>query len=122
MLRIVALAAAVLIGAAVFAFAGESEKKECGNSTYEIVECQKAELTGLDKRLNAAYQRALKEAESDKQRRQLRKAQRLWVQFRDANCEYYELGEGTIARIYGGECMLSLTRMRAEELERAVQP
>jgi uncharacterized protein YecT (DUF1311 family) len=75
----------------------------------------------LDKRLNAAYQRALKEAQSDKQREQLRKAQRLWIQFRDAECEYYELGEGTIARIYGGECMLNLTRARAEELERAVE-
>ena len=79
------------------------------------------ELAQLDKRLNAAYQRALKEAQSDKQRDQLRKAQRLWIQYRDANCEYYELYEGTIARIYGGVCMLDLTRTRAEELERAIE-
>jgi uncharacterized protein YecT (DUF1311 family) len=30
---------------------------------------------------------------------------------------YYELGEGTIARIDGGQCMLDLTRTRAKELE-----
>lgn len=119
--RIAAIATAALTGAAVSAFADDAEKKECGSSTYEIVECQKAELAQLDKRLNVAYQRALKEAQSDKQRDQLRKAQRLWIQYRDANCEYYELYEGTIARIYGGVCMLDLTRTRAEELERAIE-
>jgi uncharacterized protein YecT (DUF1311 family) len=120
-LQIAAIATAALLGAAVSASADEAEKK-CDGSTYEIVECQKAELAQLDKRLNAAYQRALKEAQSDKQREQLRRAQRLWLQYRDANCEYYELGEGTIARIHGGVCMLDLTRTRADELERAVEP
>jgi uncharacterized protein YecT (DUF1311 family) len=119
--RITAIAAAALVGAAVSAFADDAEKS-CDGSTYEIVECQKGKLAVLDKRLNAAYQQALKQAVSDKQREQLRKAQRLWVQYRDANCEYYELGEGTIARIYGGVCMLDLTRTRAEELEQAVRP
>jgi uncharacterized protein YecT (DUF1311 family) len=121
MKRIAIFATAALLGAAVSASADEPEKKDCGQSTYEIVQCQKAELALLDKRLNAAYRRALKDAQSDKQREQLRKAQRLWLQFRDANCDYYELGEGTIARIYGGQCMLDLTRARAAELERAVE-
>jgi len=118
--RIAALATAALVGAAVSAFA--QEEKSCDGSTYEIVECQKGKLAALDKRLNDAYREALRQAVSDKQREQLRKAQRLWVQYRDANCQYYELGEGTIARIYGGVCMLDLTRTRAEELEQAVRP
>ena len=40
---------------------------------------------------------------SRKQREQLRVAQRLWIQYRDANCLYYDLGEGTIARIDAGD-------------------
>jgi uncharacterized protein YecT (DUF1311 family) len=118
-LRIALTAAAALIGAAVSVSAEEQAEpnKGCNGSTYEIVECQKAKLAVLDTRLNAAYQQALRDAQSPKQRDQLRAAQRLWVQYRDANCEYYELGEGTIARIEGGVCMLDLTRTRAQELE-----
>ena len=119
--RIAAIATAALTGAAVSAFADDAEKKECGSSTYEIVECQKAELAQLDKRLNVAYQRALKEAQSDKQRDQLRKAQRLWIQYRDSNCLYYSMGEGTIARVNAGECLRSMTEARARELEKLVQ-
>jgi uncharacterized protein YecT (DUF1311 family) len=53
----------------------------------------------------------------EKQREQLRSAQRLWIQYRDANCLYYGLGEGTIARIDAGECVRNMTKARAEELE-----
>jgi uncharacterized protein YecT (DUF1311 family) len=63
-----------------------------------------------------AYQQALKGAER-KQSEQLRAAQRLWIQYRDANCLYYGLGQGTIARLDAGECMRSMTQARAQELE-----
>jgi uncharacterized protein YecT (DUF1311 family) len=63
-----------------------------------------------------AYQQALKDAEG-KQREQLRAAQRLWIKYRDANCLYYDLGEGTIARIEAGYCMNELTQARAVDFE-----
>ena len=109
-----------LIGTAAFAFADEQAESEphCDGSTYEIVECLKAQTAQWDRRLNAAYQKALGLAEP-KQREQLRKAQRLWLQFRDANCLYYDLGEGTIARIETGYCSKELTKARALELEQA---
>jgi len=110
------LAAAALLGAAAFAFADNEPEKGCDGSTYEIVECLKAQTAQWDKRLNAAYKQALEDAQP-KQRGQLRAAQRLWVQFRDANCLFYDLGEGTIARIEAGYCMEELTRTRALELE-----
>lgn len=102
-----------------FAFAGGQGDTEqaCDGSTYEIVECLKGKIAQWDKRLNIAYQQALKDAVSPKQAEQLRKAQRLWVQYRDASCEYYALGEGTIARIETGYCSLELTQARAKELE-----
>ncbi|KAA0073716.1 DUF1311 domain-containing protein [Tardiphaga sp. P9-11] len=82
-----------------------------------MVECLKAKTAQWDKRLNVAYQQALKDATSDKQRGQLRDAQRLWIQYRDANCLYFGLGEGTIARLEAGECMRRTTEARARELE-----
>ncbi len=116
--RIVVVAAAALIGAAAFAFAEELADTEphCDGSTYEIVECLKAQTAQWDKRLNAAYQKALKDAEG-KQLEQLRVAQRLWVQYRDANCLYYGLSQGTISGIEAGYCMKDLTKTRALELE-----
>jgi uncharacterized protein YecT (DUF1311 family) len=117
-LRIATISAAALIGAAAFAYAGDQgdPDKGCDGSTYEMVECLKAKTAQCDKRMTIAYQQALKDAQP-KQREQLRVAQRLWIQYRDANCLYYGLGEGTIARIEAGECMRSMTEARAKELE-----
>jgi uncharacterized protein YecT (DUF1311 family) len=91
-------------------------EKFCDGSTFEMVECLKGKTAQWDKRMTIAYQQALKDA-SSAQRDQLRAAQRLWIQYRDANCLYYGMGEGTIARIDAGECMRSMTETRARELE-----
>jgi uncharacterized protein YecT (DUF1311 family) len=112
--------AAALIGAAVSAYAAEQGETEqgCDGSTYEMVQCFMAKTEQWDKRLNIAYPKALDMAQP-KQREQLRKAQRAWVAFRDSNCLYWDLGEGTIARIQAGDCMYRLTKERALELEGA---
>jgi uncharacterized protein YecT (DUF1311 family) len=34
---------------------------------------------------------------------------------------YWDLGEGTIARIQAGDCMYRMTKERAEELEGAIE-
>jgi len=117
MLRISAGAAAILVLASV-AQAGDQgdPDKSCDGNTFQMVECLKAKTAQWDKRMNVAYQQALKDA-GDAQRDQLRAAQRLWIQYRDANCLYYGLGEGTIARLDAGECMRSMTEARAKELE-----
>ena len=81
-----------------------------------MVECLKAKTAEWDKRMITAYQQALKDA-VPQQGEQLRVAQRSWIQYRDANCLYYGLGEGTIARLDAGECMRSMTGARARELE-----
>ena len=99
-----------------FARAADEAEPSCDGNTFQMVECLKAKTAQWDKRLNAAYQKALGAA-GDKQSEQLRTAQRLWVQYRDANCLYYGMGEGTIARLDAGECMRSTTEARAKELE-----
>jgi uncharacterized protein YecT (DUF1311 family) len=117
MLRMAIGLAAVLALVSV-AHAGDQGEPEqsCDGNTYQMVECLKAKTTQWDKRLNVAYQKAVQDAQPA-QRDQLRAAQRLWVQYRDANCLYYGLGEGTIARLDAGECMRSMTEARAKELE-----
>ncbi len=109
---------AFVIALAVAARAGDQGDPDqaCDGNTFQMVECLKAKTAQWDKRMTIAYQQAIKDA-PDKQREQLRAAQRLWIQYRDANCLYYGLGEGTIARLDAGECMRSLTETRARELE-----
>jgi uncharacterized protein YecT (DUF1311 family) len=116
-LKILIIAAA-MVAVAAAAHAGNQGEPEqsCDGNTFQMVECLKAKTAQWDKRMTIAYQKAMKDA-GEKQREQLRSAQRLWIQYRDANCLYYGLGEGTIARIEAGECMRNMTRARAEELE-----
>ena len=107
--------ALALVSAAAARDQGEPEQA-CDGNTFQMVECLKGKTAQWDKRLNVAYQKALQDAQPA-QRDPLRAAQRLWVQYRDANCLYYGMGEGTIARLDAGECMCSMTEARARELE-----
>jgi uncharacterized protein YecT (DUF1311 family) len=113
----------VLLGMALWLLASAAQagdqgdpEASCQGNTFEMVECLKAKTAQWDKRLGIAYQQAMKEAQPA-QREQLRAAERLWIQYRDANCLYYGMGEGTIARLDAGECMRSMTEARARELE-----
>ena len=117
MLRIAVCAAAMLalVSAAAASDRGDPEQA-CDGNTFQMVECLKARTAQWDKRLNIAYQKAVQDA-VPAQRDQLRTAQRLWIQYRDANCLYYGMGEGTIARLDAGEYMRSMTEARARELE-----
>ena len=117
MLKIALRAAAVLALVSV-AHAGDQgdPQQSCDGDTFQMAECLKAKTAQWDKRLNVAYQKALQDA-VPAQREPLRAAQRLWIQYRDANCLYYGMGEGTIARLDAGECMRSMTEARAKELE-----
>ncbi len=117
MLRTSIAAASIWLLASI-AHAGDQGDpgKSCDGNTFEMVECLKAKTAQWDTRMTSAYQQALKDA-VPQQREQLRAAQRLWIQYRDANCLYYGMGEGTIARIDAGECMRNLTEVRARELE-----
>ena len=112
------LGAAAMLALASVAHAGDQGDPEasCDGNTFQMVECLKAKTAQWDKRMTIAYQQALKDA-VPAQHDQLRAAQRLWVQYREANCLYYGLGEGTIARLDAGECMRSMTEARAKVLE-----
>jgi len=90
------------------------EYKQCDGSTQEIVECVGRLHQEWDRRLNEAYKQFAAGGERTKL---LRDAQRKWIAYRDANCDWYAAGEGTIARIEAVTCAYVLTRDRALELE-----
>jgi uncharacterized protein YecT (DUF1311 family) len=113
---LIAVAAMALLAPVAVAGDQGDPERSCDGNTFQMVECLKARTAQWDKRMTIAYQQALKDA-AQQQREQLRAAQRLWIGYRDANCLYYGMGEGTIARIDAGECMRNMTEARARELE-----
>ncbi len=116
------IAIAAMVFVAPLARAGDQgDPASCDGSTPEVVNCLSAKTAQWDKRMTIAYQKALKDA-GPQQHDQLRTAQRLWIQYRDANCLYYDMGEGTIARVDAAECMRSMTEARARELENVGHP
>jgi len=94
----------------------KEENCEDRKSTADIVECLAIQAAVWERRLNAAYQKLMEDLPA-RRRDRLRSAQRIWLQFRDANCAYFASREGTIARVDAGQCLLRLNAGRAIELE-----
>ena len=105
---------AALIPAVAHADWDGAENQQCQGSTLDNVLCVNRLTDDWDRRLNEAYQ--MRMAESDRPE-ELRKAQRLWIAYRDANCGYYRAGPGSISAIEAAECRRAMTRQRATELE-----
>jgi uncharacterized protein YecT (DUF1311 family) len=84
--------------------------------TGEMLDCISAELARQDARLNESYKRLLSKL-SAKRKEGLLEAQRAWIKFRDANCNfYYDPEGGSAAHLAGNGCVLNATADRATEL------
>lgn len=87
-----------------------------GGATVNIINCIGEEIKTQDARLNGAYQK-LRNNISGERRQELLDAQRLWIQYRDSNCQFYATAGGTLAMVASNECVLRETAQRAKELE-----
>lgn len=89
---------------------------KAGGVTLSMVECIVAEHGRQDKRLNTVYSTLMAELEPQR-KKQLQAAQRLWLQYREANCSFYMDPEGgSLARVAANSCQLQMTAQRAQEL------
>jgi uncharacterized protein YecT (DUF1311 family) len=88
-------------------------------STREIVDCVTKLYKGWEARVDVAYKKLLDMEKEADRLEWLKASQEAWLKYSNANCEWYEAGEGTIHRIWGSECMRSMTACRALELEDA---
>jgi len=90
------------------------------STTVGIADCFMAQARQWDGRLNAAY-KALQSRIDPEQRQKLLAAQRLWIQFRDANCAFYGAREGTMRVIEAAQCQRDMTEARTRELDGAMR-
>jgi len=96
------------------------------NNTLEINACAEAQFDAQDKRLNEAYRTLLNALpdtndpgiSGDSPRRMLIKAQRKWLEFRDADCgaKYQLYAGGTIRNWTQLNCLRERTEQRVKEL------
>lgn len=106
-----------------------------GASTAEEQYCSEQALNKADGELNSTYQRAVKAAavldgqlaEIDKSMAgtvdSLKKAQRIWIQYRDAHCDTvgYEARGGTMLGSLLMDCKKDMTDSRIKELDALIK-
>jgi uncharacterized protein YecT (DUF1311 family) len=115
---------AVLWNGQLLAETDEGLSKEYSNcidkargATAEMFECNGEELDRQDARLNDAYKKLMSKLSPDR-KKVLLKAQRAWIKFREANCDYwFDPQGGTAARLNASGCSPTMTAARAKELE-----
>ena len=89
---------------------------QSGGVTAEMHACISAEHTRQDQQLNRNYQALMAEL-TPARKKQLQTAQRLWLQYRNANCQFYaDPDGGTAAGVAAADCVLQMTASRAREL------
>lgn len=87
-----------------------------------MLECDAKEVKIQDIKLNKAYKDAIKVLEPKKQA-ELKNAQRLWISFRKAKCDfYYGLTGGTMDSIDVSSCFVQMTADRAQEIKGFAEP
>jgi uncharacterized protein YecT (DUF1311 family) len=85
--------------------------------TINMIECIDAETKRQDLRINKVYKIAMDQL-SPERKKQLQQAQRAWINYRDANCQFYfDPDGGSLARVSANDCFMSATATRAKELE-----
>jgi len=118
------LAAALLPGLPAAAqTAGTPAAKACPGETQSALnQCSADSYRDADAALNATYRRLTARLAGDPAR-SLVEAQRAWIHFRDAECDYYTIGYegGSIRPMLAGQCLERMTRQRTAELENHIR-
>lgn len=90
---------------------------QAGGVTVSMIDCMGAETERQDVLLNQAY-KAVMSGLAPERKRQLQEAQRLWLKYRKANCDFYNDPDGgSMARVSANDCFMAATAARAKELE-----
>jgi uncharacterized protein YecT (DUF1311 family) len=85
--------------------------------TGDMRDCSADEYARLDVTLNATYRELMGLLEDDL-KTELREAQRAWIAFRDAECDYRSLAQGgTLGLLIRDSCWLDLTSQRVRRLK-----
>ncbi|MET0380180.1 MAG: lysozyme inhibitor LprI family protein, partial [Spongiibacteraceae bacterium] len=101
--------------------AASAHALDCKNAvtTPDMNACAAREQKEVEADLNRVYQRVLKTVSAPKVRTQFVAAQRLWVKFREADCQtvYQQHADGSMRTLVYLGCMQNRATTRIKELE-----
>ena len=93
---------------------------DCANAvtTIDMKECASADLQKADKALNATYRKLMAKLDDKISKEKLKKAQKAWIAFRDANAEFGadEVRGGTMEGLIYMGTVTYMTEQREKEL------
>lgn len=93
---------------------------DCQNAstTIEMKECASADLQKADKALNATYKKLMAKLPDNIAKDKLKKSQRAWIAFRDANAEFSadQMRGGTGEGLLYTGTVTQMTKQREMEL------
>lgn len=96
------------------------EYEKCMNNsdgtTTQMVSCISQELERQDAMLNAYYKNLMNNLDEE-HFKVIKKAQKAWIRYRDANVEVAGYDGGSFASINMNSVMLEMTKNRVEELK-----
>ncbi|MEX2518593.1 MAG: lysozyme inhibitor LprI family protein [Paracoccaceae bacterium] len=96
-------------------------EEETNASTQGMVGCIQAEAGAWDAILNREYKNLLPRLDEE-QTDAIRRAQRAWIAFRDADCAFpHVLIRGTLAQPWGADCYMQHTARRAMTLRGLIE-
>jgi uncharacterized protein YecT (DUF1311 family) len=100
------------------AFAAQPDCMNTATTQLAMNECAGKKLQQSDQKLNAAY-RALLDKVSKQGGEQLRKTQRAWLAWRDAQCAFETMGtrDGSVNPMVHAMCIDELTQQQAKRLD-----
>jgi uncharacterized protein YecT (DUF1311 family) len=88
--------------------------------TVDMLSCISEELAYQDQQLNIAYKELMPTLTSGRQQA-LKQAQRLWIKYRDSNCDFYaDPDGGSLNQVQHSDCVLTMTAQRTQELRNRI--
>jgi hypothetical protein len=92
--------------------------EKSGGVTANLMDCSGNEIDIQDKQLNEYYKN-ITEILGEREKTELKSAQRIWIKDRDRACDKIsaEDGGGTMSAVTYSECILFLTLKRKNEIE-----
>jgi uncharacterized protein YecT (DUF1311 family) len=113
-LTVLAFAAAALPGAAAAQECDRADESQTGMNI-----CAATDYRAADAELNQTYDKIVKRLGADEAtKKRLKEAQRAWIAFRDAECDFATSGsrDGSIYPMIQAQCLEGLTSARSEQL------
>lgn len=85
----------------------------------QLNQCHQQAYAQADSRLNAQFEQIIARLQADDAAtRDLRRAQRAWLAYRDAECRFASPTQGSAASMVLTQCLTRLTRQRSEDFQR----